>query len=248
MPTRPALTTPDLSGLPVSSSTSPAISPAMQEYLAETYRLAHYQPDQPFVSTSALAEVLEVSPPAVTRMVQRLKEAGYLDHEPYQGIRLTAAGEREALFSIRRHRLVERFLTDVMHFGWHEVHTAADELGGVVSDQVVNRMEQMAGYPRRCPHGEPIPTAAGVMPTVVDYPLTEVETGTLVVSRVNTHDEAKLKYLDSLGLRPGAAFDLVQRAPFNGPLNLRVGEALHHIGHELARSVRVCSREEFARV
>jgi DtxR family Mn-dependent transcriptional regulator len=220
----------------------------MQDYLAEAYRLAHYQPNSAYVSTSALAEVLHVSAPAVTRMVQRLKEAGYLEHEPYHGIRLTPAGEYEALMSIRRHRLVERFLVDVMRFGWHEVHDAADALGATVSDVVVKRMEEMAGFPRRCPHGEPIPDENGRMPQIVDTPLTEAEAGELVVSRVNSHDEAKLKYLDTLRLKPGTRFELVERAPFNGPLQVRVGETLHYLGHELAAGVRVCSPEAFALV
>src|SRR5690606_27172021 len=105
----------------------------------------YYQNGDPYVSTSALAEVMGVSAPAVTRMVQRLKQAGYLEHEPYKGICLTPAGEHEALQNIRRHRLVECFLVNVMHFGWHEVHDAADELGSVVSEVVVDRMVKMAG-------------------------------------------------------------------------------------------------------
>src|SRR5690349_6191785 len=121
-------------------------SPAMQEYLAEAYRLAFYQTDDPYISTSALADVLNVSPPAVTRMVQRLKAEGFLDHEPYRGIRLTPHGEREALRNIRKHRLVERFLVDVMGFGWHEVHDAADSLGATVSDMVVDRMDDLTGH------------------------------------------------------------------------------------------------------
>jgi DtxR family Mn-dependent transcriptional regulator len=221
-------------------------SNAMQDYLAEAYRLAYYQQDDPYISTSALADELGVSAPAVTRMVQRLKEAGYLEHEPYRGIRLTPAGEREALLNIRRHRLVEVFLVNVMQFGWHEVHDEADALGAVVSDDVVGRMEQMAGFPRRCPHGEPIPHANGVMPRVRDYPLTEAEIGCdLVISRVHTHDADKLAYLGELGLSPGKRFTLLSRAPFNGPLQLRVGEETAVLGHELAGMLRVCSDAEF---
>lgn len=223
------------------------LSFAMQEYLAEAYRLAHYQPDDPFVSTSALAQVMGVSAPAVTRMVQRLKDAGYLEHEPYQGIKLTDDGEREALMNIRRHRLVERFLVDVMSFGWHEVHDAADELGESVSDVVVSRMEAMAGYPKRCPHGEPIPSPEGVMPVVQDCPLTDADIGRdYLVSRANSHDEEKLKYLDQLGLKPGAPLFLVERAPFEGPLLIRTqnGEN-HHIGYVLAQVIRVCDAESF---
>ncbi|MCU0466431.1 MAG: metal-dependent transcriptional regulator [Anaerolineae bacterium] len=226
-----------------------SLSPAMQEYLAEAYRLAYYQGEAQYVSTSALARVLNVSDPAVTRMVQRLRDAGYLDHEPYKGVRLTAEGEREALKNIRRHRVVERFLTDVMSFGWHEVHEAADALGGTVSDVLVERMAEMAGHPRRCPHGEPIPTIDGVMPRVVDRPMTEVSEGEmLMVSRVNSHDESVLKYLDGLGLKTGASFTLAERAPFNGPLRLDINGHAHHIGHELAGVLRVCTPEEFALV
>ena len=134
---------------------SMAASAAMQDYLAEAYRIAYYQEDDPYISTSALADVLDVSAPAVTRMVQRLKEQGFLEHEPYRGIKLTPKGEQEALANIRSHRLVERFLVDVMGFGWHEVHDSADELGAVVSARMVERMNEMSGNPRRCPHGEP---------------------------------------------------------------------------------------------
>lgn len=218
----------------------------MQEYLAEAYRLAYYQQDDPYISTSALAKVLNVSAPAVTRMVQRLKEDGYLEHEPYRGIYLTPAGEHQALMNIRRHRLVEVFLVKVMNFGWHEVHDEADTLGATVSDEVVDRMEQMAGFPRRCPHGEPIPSADGVMPRVKDAPLNEVTPGQdLVVSRVNTHDPHMLQYVAELGLQPGAKLHLVSQAPFNGPLQLGLGDETVMIGHELAGVLRVCSEPEF---
>jgi DtxR family Mn-dependent transcriptional regulator len=179
-------------------------------------------------------------------MVQRLKEAGYLEHEPYHGIYLTPKGEHEALMSIRRHRLVERFLVDVMGFGWHEVNDDADDLGAAVSDDLVIRMERMAGFPRRCPHGEPIPSAEGVMPRVVDYPLNQMKPDSdLVISRVNTHDAEKLAYLGSLELTPGTHFHLIERAPFNGPLQLQVNGVMRVIGHELAGALRVCSKDEF---
>jgi len=219
---------------------------SMQEYLAEAYRIAYYQPDSPYVSTSSLAEEMQVSAPAVTRMVQRLKHAGFLDHEPYRGIRLTEAGEREALANIRRHRLVERFLVDVMGFGWHEVHDDADDMGLVVSDALVDKMDEMSGYPKRCPHGEPIPTADGMMPRVIDYPLSEVEVESdYVISRVHTHDPHKLRYFSELDLEPGKRFRLVMRAPFKGPLQLQVDGQTHFLGHELAGTLRVCSEAEY---
>ena len=219
---------------------------SMQEYLAEAWRIACYQPNDRFVSTSALAEEMGVSAPAVTRMVQRLKQAGYLEHEPYRGIRLTPSGDRAALANIRRHRLVERFLVDVMGFGWHEVHDDADDLGGVVSDSLVDKMDAMSGYPRRCPHGEPIPDRALKMPRIVDYWLSEVAVQReYVVSRVHTHDGQKLRYLSELRLEPGRRFRLLERAPFKGPLQLRVDGNTQHLGHELAGNLRVCSEAEY---
>lgn len=221
-------------------------SSAMQEYLAEAYRIAYYQHDDPYISTSSLASALNVSAPAVTRMVQRLKDAGYLEHEPYRGVRLTPKGEREALATIRKHRLVERFLVDVMGFGWHEVHDHADNFGAVVSDDLVVRMAVMAGNPRRCPHGEPIPTAEGIMPRIVDQALNDAPMGVqYTVSRANTHDADKLRYLDMLGIKPGVLLCLLDRAPFHGPLHVEVNGEKHHIGYELANVVRVCSQAEY---
>jgi DtxR family Mn-dependent transcriptional regulator len=220
-------------------------SAAMQEYLAEAYRIAYSNPEHPYISTSALAKVLGVSDPAVTRMVTRMKKAGYLSHEPYRGIQLTPLGEREALLAIRRHRLVERFLVDVLRFGWDEVHDDADELGAVVSDALVARMEVMSGFPRRCPHGEPIPSAEGVMPRVSDHLLSDAAVDEYVISRVSSHDAERLRYLAQLGLKPGTRFRLVERAPFNGPLTLEFNGQRVVIGHELARGVRVCQEREF---
>ena len=215
-------------------------SNVMQEYLAEAYRIAHYQKDDPYVTTSALAERMHVTAPAVAAVVQRLKKRGLVEHEPYRGIRLTEKGEYNALMSIRRHRLAEIFMVKVMGFGWHEVHDEADALGEVISDQVAARMEAMAGYPKRCPHGEPIPTAEGVMPVLNDEPLSDLSAPCqLAISRVNTHDADLLQYLASLSLIPGQLVTLLSRAPFNGPLRLRIGVQEQVIGYELAGCLRV---------
>ncbi len=193
-------------------------SAAMQEYLAEAYRLAYYQNGEPFISTSALADVMRVSAPAVTRMVQRLKEAGYLEHEPYRGVHLTPAGEREALMSIRRHRLVEVFLVKVMQFGWHEVHDQADELGVVISDEVVNRMDKHGGLSRAAAR-----TASRSRRRKAGCRACRrcaaqrgrSRAATLVISRVNTHD--------------------MEQAGISGRTRLDAGARLHA---DLARAVQ----------
>lgn len=219
--------------------------PKQIEYLAEAWRIAHYQGDNRYVAMSEIADEMNVSAPAVTRMVQRLQDSGYVVHEPYRGILLTQVGEREALRFIRKHRVVERFLVDVMKFDWHEVHTAADELGAVVGDRVVERMAELAGHPSRCPHGEPIPTRDGRMPIVTDARLNDCADGEWIISRVNTHDEQRLQYIDTLGLKPGAPFHLIARAPFNGPIHIHCHNQTHFIGHELGQVLRICKPQDY---
>lgn len=225
------------------------ISPKMQEYLAEVYRLTVYQEGETWVSTSDLAQQAGVSAPAVARMAGRLKEAGLLEHEPYRGMRLTDLGEYEALMAIRRHRLTEAFLVNVMGYGWHEAHDDADTLTEAVthSDRLLDRMEDLAGFPTRCPHGEPIPTREGVMPHIDDAPLIEVEApAVLTISRVHTRDPERLIYIEALQLMPGQDVDLVKRAPFNGPLFLQIDGRPQIVGAELAQILRVSRREEAA--
>lgn len=221
------------------------VHPKQVEYLAEAWRIAHYQGNNRYVAMSDIADEMKVTAPAVTRMVQRLQESGYVIHEPYRGILLTETGEREALRFIRKHRIVERFLVDVMKFDWHEVHLAADQLGAGVSERVVERMAELAGHPARCPHGEPIPTRDGRMPMVTDARLNECANGEWVISRVNTHDEKRLQYIDALGLKPGASFQLIERAPFNGPIQIDCHRQRHFIGHELGQVLRVCKPHDY---
>jgi DtxR family transcriptional regulator, Mn-dependent transcriptional regulator len=213
------------------------ISPIMREYLGEIYRLEH-SPDG--VTTSALAERLEVSPPAVVRMLRRLDKAGMLTHIPYQGVKLSPQGEREALRSIRRHRLLEVFLVKVMGFGWDEVHEQAHGLQLTITDAFEDRMDAVAGFPTHCPHGDPIPSKEGKLTEVNDQLLIEAPVGAEgVIRRVKTDDGDKLRYLAELGLVPGTRFHLLNRAPFNGPLRLKTGNHEHVLGTELAQVLRV---------
>ena len=212
-------------------------SPAMREYLAEIYRL---QEDSPTVSTTSLAERLGVTAPAVPRMLKRLKSAGYVKHVPYQGVELAELGRQEALRELRRHRVLEVFLVDTMGFKWDEVHEHADALGKGLNDTVAERMAEMTGFPSRCPHGEPIPDRDGTLPQVNDTCLINLSVGFKgSISRVRTHEPERLQYFASLGLVPGVAFEIVGRAPFNGPMRLRVGREEVVLGVELVKDLWV---------
>jgi len=215
------------------------ISETMRDYLAEIYRLGH---GGVWVSTTALAERLDVSGPATVRMIRRLHNGGLVDHLPYKGVRLTAPGQKVALLHIRRHRLVERFLVDVLKFGWHEVHEEAEVLHRGINQRLEDRIDALMNHPTVCPHGDPIPTQAGEMPELKDRPLAVIPPGaTGKISRVKTREPEKLKYLAEIGLVPDTPFELISRAPFNGPLRLKLGRQEQIIGAELAAALWVTS-------
>ena len=210
---------------------------AMQRYAAEIYRL---QQDHEQVPLSLLTSHVDSSAQAISSMVKRLQKDGYLVHEPYRGVRLTPEGEQIAMPSLRRHRLTEVFLVKVMKYDWATAHELSDTFEKGVNDEIEDRMDELAGHPTRCPHGEPIPSKDGVMPVVKDMPLINVPSGSdCVISRVRTHDLDKLNYIGELGLVPGTSFHLYSCAPFKGPLRLQMKPHDHLIGYELAASLWV---------
>ncbi|MDZ4770625.1 MAG: metal-dependent transcriptional regulator [Chloroflexota bacterium] len=220
------------------------LSVTMRDYLVQVYRLGDREAAPgAFVSTSAVAESIAVSAPAVNRMIGRLRTMGLVEHEPYRGIRLTPDGAREALKQLRRHRIIESFLVTVMALPWHSVHEEADRLAPVTSDALIERMNGLAGHPTHCPHGEPIPTADGAITPLDDVLLTAAPHHVnLIVTRLRTREADRLEYLGALELLPGARLQVHHAAPFNGPLQLKLEsarDAYRIIGHNLAEMLRV---------
>jgi DtxR family transcriptional regulator, Mn-dependent transcriptional regulator len=217
------------------------LSRTMRDYLTEIYRLSDRGDGRNnYIGTSALADLMDVTAPAVNRMVTKLKENGLLEHEPYQGIRLTDKGQHEALKELRRHRIAEAFLVQVMGFGWHEVHAEADQMSQGISDTVAERMAEMAGNPAYCPHGEPIPGADGELPVIEDVRMSEAPQAVeLQITRVRTREADRLEYIAALGLLPGKRLQIIHMAPFNGPIQLKVGGEYRIIGHNLAELIKV---------
>ncbi len=210
---------------------------AMQRYAAEIYRL---QQDHDQVPLSLLSSHIESSAQAISTMVKRLNKGGFLVHEPYRGVRLTPAGEKIAMPSLRRHRLTEVFLVKVMGYDWAAAHELSDVFEKGLNDEIEDRVFELAGRPTRCPHGEPIPSKDGVMPIIKDEPLVNVPSESdCIVSRVRTHNPDKLRYIAELGLVPGVPFHLLSCAPFQGPLRLQMKPHDHIIGYELSQSIWV---------
>jgi DtxR family Mn-dependent transcriptional regulator len=168
--------------------------------------------DHRLVPMGQVATALGVTPGTATTMVKALAESGLAEYEPYSGVRLTASGEKLAGLVLRRHRLVEAFLVQVIGMSWAEVHEDAEQLEHVVSDRLIDRIDEMLGRPTHDPHGDPIPSAAGEMtPTRLDSLLTCPLATPLKVTRISDQDPAFLRFIESNGLKPGEPVEVESR-------------------------------------
>ncbi|HEY0971506.1 MAG TPA: metal-dependent transcriptional regulator [Gemmatimonadales bacterium] len=220
----------------------PIYTPVVEDYLKTIWKLQ--QQGDAAVSTSRIAEQLGLTAAAVTAMVKRLAEQRLVSHEPYYGVRLTGAGELAALRIIRRHRVLELFLQEVLGYEWDRVHDEAERLEHAASDELIERLAKLLGDPARDPHGAAIPSAEGEIDRVPHPLLAEVGVGRQVrVLEVMTGDAEHLRYLGSLELYPGAEVEVTARAPFDGPLTLSVNGSAHVLDHAMAARIRVMEEE-----
>lgn len=177
------------------------------------------------VSPSLLAERLGVARPSVTGMLQRLASARpkLVDYVRYRGVRLTPAGEKIALEVIRHHRLIESYLSEALDYPWDEVHHEADRLEHVISEALEERIAEKLGHPELDPHGQPIPTREGAVSRRGEVRLSELEPGNVaIVCRVSDRDPDLLRYLDKVGIGLSTRLEVTDRAPFEGPLYIRL--------------------------
>jgi DtxR family Mn-dependent transcriptional regulator len=164
------------------------------------------------VPMGSVASALGVTPGTATTMVKALAESGLAEYEPYSGVRLTAAGERLAGLVLRRHRLVELFLVQVMGMSWAEVHDEAEQLEHVVSDRIIDRIDDMLGRPTHDPHGDPIPTPEGAIAAKHLDSLLTCPIGTpLVVARIADQDPSFLRFIEKNDLKPGQPIEVETR-------------------------------------
>ena len=193
------------------------------------------------VGTSKLAKKLGVRPASVTGMLRKLSRDGFVKYDRYRGARLTVRGRRAALKVLRRHRLVELLLVEVLGVPWDKVHDEAERLEHVISEDLEQRLDEVLGHPKFDPHGAPIPTARGELPPAVDaIRLSDVSVGDRgEVVQVADGDPELLKYLAGLGLVPGGVFTVVQREPFGGPFGIKIKGSMVAVGREAAEAVRV---------
>lgn len=225
--------------------TGKALTAAMEDYLKAAYLLGERGEE---ITVLSLSQALGVTAPSVTAMIKRLVALGLMLHQPYRATSLTPGGEAVALEVVRHHRLLELYLAEFLGVPWEAVHAEADRLEHHISEELEDRIADRLGQPSFDPHGDPIPTRELVLPARapgIGYPLGVVPLGDLPagtearVARVAQQEPATLRYLETIGLRPGVPVLLVRSVRSAGVVTLEVRGAQHTIGVELAGRILV---------
>lgn len=187
-------------------------SATVEDYIKQIYLLGE-KTSQGEIAMGQVSEALGVVPGTATTMVKALSDAGLVDYAPRVGVELTEPGRRLALHVLRRHRLIEQFLVEVLGFDWSEVHDEAEQLEHVVSDLLLERIDKYLGHPTEDPHGDPIPSAEGELAKGSVYSLADCEMGvSFEVERIRDQDSEFLNYIASAGLNPGVKLEVAARS------------------------------------
>jgi DtxR family Mn-dependent transcriptional regulator len=215
---------------------TPELSKSERETLKAIYRRTKDQPD---AHTGDLAETLGVTPGTVTATVKRLADRELVDHRPYHGVRFTPRGRRLAVSAIRRHRIVERFLADMLGYPWNEADRLAPAFEHDLPDEVLDRLFVALNRPTTCPHGFPIPEPEqDEIPSLPQ--LYDLQTGDVAeVAVPGSTDDDVIRFLDELGVRPGVTVEVREKHPFDGPLVVRVAGHDRTLGERVARQIYV---------
>lgn len=209
-------------------------STTLEEYLETIYKLAI----EGTVRPTQIAEAMGVSAPTVTATLKRLETHGLITREGTSVV-LTEEGVARSVDVVRKHRIAERFLVDILGLDWEEAHQDACLLEHALSPRVLEALEAYLGDPTVCPHGHPIPAADGSVAATAGEPLDRIEPGfSATVLRV-AEDEALLRYLGEVGLKPGARVQVVALEPFDGPLTVRIEDSTRALARDVARFVTV---------
>ncbi|MFL5894544.1 MAG: metal-dependent transcriptional regulator [Thermoleophilaceae bacterium] len=215
-----------------------SISTAVEDYAKAIYALQSAAGGP--ITNNALAERLGVTPASASAMVKKLDGLGLVEHVPYRGVELTAAGRRVALEVLRHHRLLELYLAESLGVPWDRVHAEAEVLEHHISEELEELIAQKLGNPTHDPHGDPIPTRELELVESASATLDSLATGARGrFTRISDHDPEMLRYLADRGIAPGDHFEVMDKQPFGGPLFVRFGDELHVVGGRLAAAMRV---------
>ncbi len=212
-------------------------SEQIENYLKNIYKL---QSNEGKVTTSSLSERLQVSPASVSEMIKKLAEEGSLTHTPYKGVELTEEGKKLALRIIRKHRLWEMFLAEVLHFGWDEIDQEAERFEHVMSDKMEDKIDEVLGHPLIDPHGDPIPTKEGKIKYEIGSPLSTANEGTTVrVLRVSDSNSEMLQYVSSIGISLNKNILIKQKMSFDNSMLVMINSKEINISSTIAENIFV---------
>ena len=210
---------------------------AEQDYTKTIYAMTSEGTE---VTTSALASALGVRPPSVSGMLKKLSREGLISRRGRGKISLSASGRRLALKTIRRHRLIELFLVEIVGMPWDMVHDEAERMEHAISSEFEDRIDELLGRPTVDPHGAPIPTSAGEMPEVSGLHLGKLPVGhRATVREVRDRDPEMLRYLRNIGLVPGRRVRLIEVLSFDGTVVVEINRRHRHLSQQVAGSVWV---------
>lgn len=189
-------------------------------------------------TTNDLAVALNVSPPAISKMLKQLQQQKLVLHAPYHGVKLTANGRRIALRIVRRHRLLERYLYEQLGYKLDEVHAEAEQLEHHVSDDFIRRISERMKDAATCPHGSPIPSGDGTLAKVEGQPLTEYGPPARVrITQLNTEDAEALRFIEQEALLPKTELTILKREPLGGDLQVRAAKRTLQVSQQVARLI-----------
>lgn len=219
-------------------SSTREISATVEEYLEAIYRLEEKKGS---AKTGDLAKELNVTLGTITNTIENMEKQNLVIHKPYKGVKLTKKGRKLALDVVRRHRLSERLLTDILRLEWSKAHDAACKLEHAIADEdILKPLEEALGKPKTCPHGNPIPTESGKVVEEKSELLTSLNLGEeCTIVKITDERQDLLQYLATLGLVPGANVQIEEKAPFNGPIMVKVMGASYALGRNVASVIWV---------
>lgn len=217
------------------------ITQAIQDYLKIIFKLMHTKKP---VTTNSIARRLCVSQASVTGMLKKLSDLKLIHYKPYYGVKLTEGGRKIAVEIVRHHRLLELYLAEALGYSWDQVHDEAEKLEHHISEEFEERMATVLGDPAFDPHGAPIPTKDGQIPIRNLVPLTDARPGARAhVQQVSDSDPEMLRYLGELGIYPDVELEVLAKAPFGGPLRIRVAGTEHYLGEGLTDQIFIAAQK-----
>ena len=192
------------------------------------------------VSTNEIAHEIGTSPASVSDMLKKLQDKKLIKYEKYKGVELSKSGKSKAINILRKHRLWETFLVNKLAFGWGEVHDVAEQLEHIKSVELINKLDIYLNYPKFDPHGEPIPTKDGEIPTTNTIPLNELQAGTKgKVMGVTLDEKSFLDYLTQLNISIGTKIELLDKISFDQSLSIKIENTNQHISNNVAKHLLI---------